>query len=131
MRELSNQRNEKGISIVEMVIVAAIIGILCVMAVPNFTKIRTEVYKDKCITHLRAIVAAKEHWSLETGAADTATPTADDLDGGGSGYGYIKDGTSSLVCPSDPNKSFATSYNINNIATKPACKIAPTTHVLP
>lgn len=124
MLKLLKSKNRKAISLVEMVIVALVIGILCAVAVPNFTRIRANVYRDRCITNLRRIVSAKEHWSLETGAADTATPTETQLDP------YIKDGTSSLFCPIDPSESFATSYNINNISTDPTCKIEPTTHKL-
>lgn len=118
--------NRRGMTLIEIIMVLLIMGILCAIAVPNFTRMRTNAYRDKCITNLRTIAAAKEHWSLETGAADTATPTTAQLN---TGYGYIKGGTSSLVCPLDPSQTFATSYNINNMSTNPACKI-DSTHTL-
>ena len=108
-----------------MMVVAAIIGILCAIALPNFATIRNNAYKDQCITNLMRIVAAKEHWSMETGAADTDIPTATQLDP------YIKDGTASLKCPVDIQKTFATSYSINAVNANPTCKIQPSTHKLP
>ncbi|MDD5680064.1 MAG: prepilin-type N-terminal cleavage/methylation domain-containing protein [Candidatus Omnitrophica bacterium] len=127
MKKISGliHRNNYGFTLMEMMIVAVIIGILCAIAIPNFITVRNNTYRDACITNLRRIVAAKEHWAMETGAADTDTPTAVQLDP------YIKDGTTSLVCPVDASKTFSTSYNINSIATNPACKIQPATHVLP
>lgn len=124
MLKRSMFKNKNGISIVEMMIVSIIIGILCAISIPNFTRIRENMYRDKCITNLRRIVSAKEHWSLETGAGDADTPTAEELNP------YVKDGTSSLVCPLDPNGSFATSYTINNMRTDPVCNIKPSTHKL-
>ena len=124
MLKLSKRKNRKGVTITEIMLVLIIIGILCAMAVPNFTRMRANAYRDKCITNLRIIVSAKEHWSLETGAADTATPTAAQLNP------YIKDGTSSLVCPLDPDETFASSYTIKPIKYRPECKIKPGTHYL-
>lgn len=122
MLKLSRHKNRKGFSLVEVLLAAAIIGLLCAMAIPNFSKIRANVYKDQCTTNLRRIVSAKEHWSLETG--NTIEPSPTQLDP------YIKDGTFSLFCPLDSTKSFTNSYNINNVATNPTCKISPSTHKL-
>ncbi len=117
--------HSRGMSLVEVLTVAVIIGILCAIAIPNFTKIRHTTYTNECITNLRRIAAAKEHWSLENNADDTATPTASDLDP------YIKGGTASMVCPLDPAGSFGTSYSIQSMANNPTCKIEPANHSLP
>lgn len=125
MKKPIKRPNNTGVTIIEMIIVSSIIAILCAIAVPNFITIRNNTYKNACITNLRRIAAAKEHWSMETGAEDTDTPTVEQLDP------YIKDGTASLMCPMDTGKSFSTSYTINDISTKPACKISAGSHVLP
>lgn len=117
-------RNSCGVTIVEMMVVVVIIGILCAIAIPNFALIRNNAYRDQCITNLHRIATAKEHWAMETGASDDATPSAADLDP------YIKDGTASLKCPIDAQKTFSTSYSINAVNVVPACKINPSTHKL-
>ncbi len=117
--------DNEGLTIAEMMVVVAIMAILCAIAIPNFMKTRDNTYRDACITNLRRIVAVKEHWSMETGAADDATPTASQLNP------YINDGTASLVCPLDTSETFSTSYTINAVATNPICNISPGSHVLP
>ena len=137
MLKILTFKNKQGFSLIEVMIVTAIIGILCAMALPNFNKMRANSYRDRCIANLRMIVGAKEYWSIDTGADDTDTPTAAQVDA------YIKDdiwdtGTSSLttghefICPLDKSAipTFSTSYDINDISTPPSCKWDGT-HVLP
>ena len=117
-------KDKKGFSLIEVMIAAAIIAIVCAIAMPNFNRMRANSYRDQCVTHLRMIMFAKEQWSLETGASDTDTATSAQLDP------YIKNGSSTLVCPIDTTSTFDTSYNINDISNKPSCKIDGT-HILP
>lgn len=118
-------RPDAGVTIIEMMVVVVIIGIVCAIALPNFEKIRNNAYRDQCIINLRRIAAAKEHWSMETGAADTDEPIAGDLDP------YIKNKTAKLICPIDAQQTFSTSYSINAVNANPACRISPATHKLP
>lgn len=115
---------KNGFTLIEVFITVVILGVLLAIAVPNFIAIRANVQRDMCVNNLRQLKIAKEQWALENNKLDNDTPTAADLNS------YIKDGTNSLVCPQDANKSFSTSYNINNMATNPACKISPGQHNL-
>ncbi len=131
MLKLSKLKNKKGFTLIEIIIVTIIIGILATMAMPQFSKIRKRMYRDRCITNLRRIAAAKEHWSLETGAADTVTPTAAQLDPYLREDIWDEDGESliaghEMVCPIDPDgdvATFETSYTVNAIETNPECNI--------
>ncbi len=108
--------NRKGFTLVEIMIVVAIIGILAAIAIPNFLKSRTESQKNACIANLKQIEGAQEQFLLSgpTGAALTA-------DGVKS---YLK-GTSALACPSDKTKPYVLT------TTPPVCAAGGTDHKLP
>ena len=114
----------KGFTLVEIMIVVAIIGLLAAIAIPSFLKARLTSQQNACINNLRQIDGAKEQWAMAENQPATATPVAGNLDA------YIKNGTADCLCPQDQGKSFATSYTINQLATDPECQIAPASHDL-
>src|SRR5579859_2943881 len=63
-----------GFTLVEIMIVVAIIGLLATIAVPNFVMARTVSQSDACINNLRQIDAAKQQWALEFNQPPTAMP---------------------------------------------------------
>ena len=58
-------RNTKGFTLVEIMIVVAIIGLLAAIAVPNFVQARTTARTNACINNLRLISAAKDQAAME------------------------------------------------------------------
>jgi prepilin-type N-terminal cleavage/methylation domain-containing protein len=97
---------KSGFTLVEIMIVVAIIGLLAAIGIPSFTKARANSQEKSCINNLRILDAAKEQEALETGlkAGDTAVTYAD----------YVK-GTVP-TCPIG-----TTAYTISVIGTDPAC----------
>ena len=63
----SNTARAAAFTMVEMMIVVAIIGLLAVIAIPNFLKARATSQQKTCISNLRVIDAAINQWALETG----------------------------------------------------------------
>ena len=63
----------KGFTLVEIMIVVAIIGLLAAIAIPNFVQARAKAQQSSCMANLKQITGALSLWALDAGQGDTAT----------------------------------------------------------
>jgi len=80
--------SKAGFTLVEIMIVVAIIGLLAAIAIPNFVKARENAQLNSIFNNLRIIEGAKDQWALENkkGTGDTVTDITTISD-------YLKGGT--------------------------------------
>ena len=111
---------KSAFTLVEIMIVVAIIGLLAAIAIPNFIKAREASQKNACIANLKQIDGAKNTWALENKKV-ALDPVADtDLYGTSK---YIRD---EPKCPANGV------YALGNVATPPECSLKVTAlHTLP
>jgi prepilin-type N-terminal cleavage/methylation domain-containing protein len=107
-----NTSRKSGFTLVEIMIVVAIIGLLAAIAIPNFIKAREASQKNACIANLKQIDGAKNTWALENKKVSSETPNTGDL------YG------STLYIRDEPGCPAAGTYVIGSVSAKPTCSVA-------
>jgi prepilin-type N-terminal cleavage/methylation domain-containing protein len=113
-----------GFTLIEIMIVVAIIGLLAAIAIPNFVHARTQAQNNACINNLRQIDGAKQEWALENKQGAAASPTSSNI------QPYMGRGSSGSL-PSCPlTNGFANSYTIGNLSTAPVCAVDSVNHIL-
>jgi prepilin-type N-terminal cleavage/methylation domain-containing protein len=111
-----NTSRKSGFTLVEIMIVVAIIGLLAAIAIPNFVKARQASQKSACVANLKQIEGAKATWALENKKVNADVPTDADLFGATL---YIR------VKPACPASG---AYTVDAVDTKASCSVADHTY---
>jgi prepilin-type N-terminal cleavage/methylation domain-containing protein len=111
---------EAGFTLVEIMIVVAIIGLLAAIAVPSFIRARDTSQRNACINNLKQIDGAAQLWALENRKLATSTYALDDV----KPYLRLTSSNSLPGCPANGTYSPGT-----NVTDAPTCTVAG--HALP
>ena len=109
---MKNRTSRKsGFTLVEIMIVVAIIAMLAAIAIPNFVKARTLSQRSACIANLKQMEGAKANWAMELKKANSDIPVDSDLFGS-TLYIRVKPG-----CPANGT------YDLTQVDAKPTCTL--------
>lgn len=113
---------KSGFTLVEIMIVVAIIGLLATIAIPNFMRARTKSQQNACISNLRQIDGAVQQWALENKAGATSLVNVPDI---APYLGRNSNSVNVVICPAAASTatSFSDSYSITRVDTAPKCLI--------
>jgi prepilin-type N-terminal cleavage/methylation domain-containing protein len=118
MKNSSSRRG--GFTLVEIMIVVAIIGLLAAVAIPNFAQARETTRRSVCIENLQKIEGAVHCWSLDANKDEGQAVTYSDI------RNYLRH---AVVCPSG-GTSFEDSYTITSVEVAPTCQRKPSAQKL-
>jgi prepilin-type N-terminal cleavage/methylation domain-containing protein len=113
-----NTSRKSGFTLVEIMIVVAIIGLLAAIAIPNFVKARAASQKNACIANLKQIEGAIANWALEAKMQNTDNVDTTELYGD---TNYIR------IAPECPGGG---AYTLATVADVPTCSLSTEGHEL-
>jgi prepilin-type N-terminal cleavage/methylation domain-containing protein len=116
MKRVSSQRQKlAGFTLLEVMVISAIVGIMAMIAVPNFIKARVTAQQKMCIKNLHSLSETKQQWGFENKRPATAIPTPAQL--------QVYYGKSRMpVCPSQGT------YSLRALNREPVCNRAALGH---
>lgn len=104
-------KQQAGFTLIEIMIVVALIGLLAAIAIPSFRHAIEKTQQQTCALNRKNIDGAKLRWALENRLPLTATPTDADLFGQNTYLEHKPD------CPAGG------AYSLNAVQEKCTCSL--------
>ncbi len=114
---MRNRKRGAGFTLVEIMIVVAIIGLLAAIVIPNLVKSRQQSRASACVNNLRLLSAAKDQAAIELGLNETVVPTTAQISP------YLKNTKLVGGLPVEPGGG---SYTVGAVSTDPTCSLGGT-----
>ncbi|HTG42992.1 MAG TPA: prepilin-type N-terminal cleavage/methylation domain-containing protein [Verrucomicrobiae bacterium] len=118
MKILRFRSGRRGFTLLEILIVVAILGILVGLAMPNFLKSRYRARQQMCIENLSQIESAKQIWGVENAKKEGDVPSDAELIG------------PSLYMKKAPVCAGGGIYSLNAIGSNAGCTLSTEGHSL-
>jgi prepilin-type N-terminal cleavage/methylation domain-containing protein len=119
-----NSSKNSGFTLVEIMIVVAIIGLLAAIAIPNFVKARTTSQANACINNLRQLDGGVQQYALESKLSSSSSYSLSAI------KPYIKLDSKGNIPGCPANGSYTAGSTVTN---PPTCSLSGSTpaHALP
>ncbi len=121
----------KGFTFFEMLVVITIIGLLLMIALPNYTEARRKATRNTCISNQKIIYTAATIYMMEESESLVGMGHKERLDAL-IDNGYIR-GSKWAECPSSGDKDYDdyTIVFMSDIVSDVECDVEPSGHIWP
>jgi len=100
------KKDERGFTLIELMIVIAIIGILAAIAIPQFSAYRKRSYNSAAQSDVRNIATAQEAYYVDESRYTSALPNLT-----GATYGYMQSGNVAAAVSGNADNYTITAYH--------------------
>jgi len=115
-RMRNKKQGQKGFTLIELMIVIAILGILAAIAIPNFISYRKRSYDAAAQSDLKNLMTAQEAYYVDNSTYKNISSTSSNIDFGNDTTAYLSDKVTAASTASDDGYTM-TAYHSSGSVT--------------